>query len=575
MLQNLTRNALALAVGTAFAASSAHAFVVNETFSGSWAERQGTSEGSVSRGLVFDIIEDHPVAGDFAPALVAYWYTYDENGDPLWLIVGPTRIDPNTNSVDVEFLEFSGGAFDPSAVIPDSDVWGTGTITFNSCTSGVLEYNGPDGSGSIDSLVNLTSEECVVDEVFQSCPDFATSGPVDGSCVLEGEISGDVTLTNETLWLLSGQVRVLSGASLTIEPNTEIVGGALDAASFDTLVVAQGGQIFAEGTPENPIVMRGVDPLGEVRDDLRGQWGGLVVNGFAPINGCVEGQDPCTAEGEGDTGTYGGNDPRDNSGVMRYMIVSNAGFQFTEEDELNGIALQGVGDATTFEKIQVHLNADDGIEFFGGTVNGRGLVLTGIGDDSIDWTQGWQGDVQYAVVKQYTDDGDQGIEGDNNGDANDSEPRALPIIANATFIGSSNADIGWLIREGSGASIANSIVTGFGEACVDIDQESTFNNADNLTFANNVIGVCGDGPFDEEDGDPLAVSSLFSADQGNVQADPMLMNYAPMASSPALNIGAVPYADGFFDNVNYAGAIPSADADWTAGWTVGLDRDTP
>lgn len=567
MLRNMTRNALALAAGMALA-GSAQAFVVNDTFSGNWGEGQG------NRGLIIDVFEKFGAAGDFESGVLVQWFTY-RGGEPVWLIADTAVVDADTNSAELTFFEFSGGTFGPPGFgNPTNVVWGTGTLTFNSCGNAVLEYDGADGTGTIDTFSNITAEQCVVDEVFDSCPAFATTGPTPGSCIIGGQtISSDITLTNETLWLIQDQFFVGDGGSVTIEPNTEIVGGTL--GDNDTFIVSQGGKIYAEGTVENPIVMRGFLREG------RGEWGGLVVNGFAPINGCPQGTDPCTAQGEGNSGTYGGNDPHDNSGVMRYLIVSNAGIAFNEEDELNGIALQAVGDGTTFEFIQVHLNEDDGIEFFGGTVNARNVVLTGIGDDSIDWTQGWQGNLQYAVVKQYGDgNGDQGIEGDNNGDANDSEPRALPVIANATFVGQPTTDIGWLIREGSGVSIANSIVTGFGDFCVDIDQESTFNNLLNLTFANNVIGGCGTTFADNEtnDGeftDPFAVSTFILDQPGNVEADPMLDNYVPMAGSPALNIGTVPYTNDFFDNVEFAGAIRSADTDWTAGWTVGLDRDAP
>ncbi|MBS3744852.1 MAG: hypothetical protein KGY48_10915 [Wenzhouxiangellaceae bacterium] len=374
-------------------------------------------------------------------------------------------------------------------------------------------------------------------------------------------------MTNETLWLIEGQLTVEDGASLTIEPGTEIVGGT--AGDTDTLIVRQGGKIFSEGTAENPIIMRGPQAEG------RGEWGGVVINGFAPVNGCVEGVDPCTAQGEGNSGTYGGNDPHDNSGVLKYTIVSNAGRLFSEENELNGIAFQGVGDGTTVEFVQVHLNEDDGIEFFGGTVNARNLVLSGIGDDSLDWTQGWQGNVQYLVAKQYTDNGDQGIEADNNGDANDSLPRARPTLANMTFVGQSNTDIGWLLREGTGARIANSVVTGFGEYCVDIDNQSTFDNVDNLIVNNSIAGGCALGTFDDADGDSFLVSGWFLDQAGNQDADPMLDNIAPMAGSPALGVGAVPFTNSFFDNVDFAGAIRSVDQDWTSGWTVGLDRSAP
>jgi hypothetical protein len=565
MLKSLTRNALALAAGTALV-GSAQAFIVNESFTGNWGEGQG------NRGLIIDVIEDFSGNEDFESGVLVQWFAY-RDGEPVWLISNVGDIDPDTNQAELEFFEFAGGAFPPAAGSPSGTSWGTGTLTFNSCNSATLDFDGIDGTDSIDVSPVTALEQCVVDEEFDSCPDFATAGPIEGSCIIGGDtITDDITLTNETTWLIQGQFVIGDGASVTIEPNTELVGGTL--GDTDTFIVAQGGQAFIEGTAQNPIIMRGFLREG------RGEWGGVVVNGSAPINGCAEGTDPCTAQGEGNSGTYGGNDPHDNSGVFKYLVVANAGILFNEENELNGIAFQGVGDGTTIEYVQVHLNSDDGIEFFGGTANAKYLVLTGIGDDNLDWTQGWQGNVQYLVAKQYTDDGDQGIEGDNNGDANDSEPRALPVIANATFVGQSNGDIGWLIREGTGVSIANSVVTGFGEFCVDIDQQSTFDNEANLTFLNNVIGNCATTFADNEtnDGefnDPFAVSSFILGQAGNVQADPMLMNYAPMAGSPALGIGGVPYDDAFFDNVDFAGAIRSADADWTAGWTVGLDRDAP
>jgi len=499
--------------------------------------------------------------------VLVQWFTY-RDGEPVWLLSDVPAIDPNSNSAELTFFEFSGGTFGPPGIgNPDNVVWGSATLTFNSCGNAVLDYDGIDGAGTIDTFSNLTAQQCVVDEVFSSCPDFAIDSGIPGSCIVGGTpITDDITLTNETTWLIQGQLVVADGGSVTIEPNTELVGGTL--GDTDTFVVQQGGQVFAEGTVANPIVMRG--PLAQGR----GEWGGLVINGRAPINGCAEGVDPCTAQGEGNSGTYGGNDPHDSSGVLRYVVVANAGILFNEENELNGIAFQGVGDGTTVEFVQVHLNSDDGVEFFGGTVNARYLVLTGIGDDSLDWTQGWQGRVQYLVAKQYTDDGDQGIEGDNNGDANDSLPRALPVLANMTFVGNSNTDIGWLIREGTGVNIANSIATGFGDACLDIDQQSTFDNEENLAIVNSIVGGCGSS-FDDEAGDPFVVSDWFLGQAGNLDTDPLLDNYAPTSASPALMIGNVPFTDSFFDNVDFAGAIRSADTDWTQGWTVGLDRDAP
>ena len=57
--------------------------------------------------------------------------------------------------------------------------------------------------------------------------------------------------------------------------------------------------------------------------------------------------------------------------------------------------------------------ADDGVEFFGGTVRVKNIVITGARDDSMDWVNGWQGKGQFILIKQYDDEGNNGIEADN------------------------------------------------------------------------------------------------------------------------------------------------------------------
>ena len=53
------------------------------------------------------------------------------------------------------------------------------------------------------------------------------------------------------------------------------------------------------------------------------EWGGVVINGLAPINGCIVGI--CESASEGDAGNYGGADPTDSSGRLRYVQVKYAG----------------------------------------------------------------------------------------------------------------------------------------------------------------------------------------------------------------------------------------------------------
>ncbi|MDR9453791.1 MAG: hypothetical protein RI542_07655 [Wenzhouxiangella sp.] len=561
MIKTLTKAALPLAIGMAFA-SSANAFVVNETFTGNYFEGEDKS----GRGVIVDIFPD--ANSDFSNNALVQWFTY-RDGEPIWLYA-TGAIDQNTNKAELDVLEFVGGDFGPEFTADDatSSPWGTATLTFKSCNDVVLEYDGTDGTGT-QNLEATTNGNCVVDESFDACPSFATEGTLPGSCIVSGAIESDVTLTNETLWLPQGKVTVADGATLTIEPNTEIVGGT--GTATDYVVVEQGGKMIADGTVDNPIIMRG-----DVAK-ARGEWGGLAINGYAPLN---DGDDAGTAQGEGDSGTYGGDDPFDNSGIYRYLIVSNAGFEFSPDNELNGIAFQGVGSGTTVEYVQVHLNADDGMEPFGGTVNMKNIVLTGHGDDSFDWTSGYQGNVQYALIKQYTDDADRGIEADSNKASPDASPRSAPTLANFTIIGA-GADgpggHGMLLRRGTAAKVANFVITNATESCLDLDVEETFEQAqgDGTSMVNTYLGDCGEGRTANEDGDLFLLSTWFEGQAGNVGADPKLANYLPADDSPVKSAGAVPFQDAFFDNVDFAGAFRDAKSDWTKGWTVGLDRDKP
>jgi hypothetical protein len=285
---------------------------------------------------------------------------------------------------------------------------------------------------------------------------------------VEGEITTSTTWTNDKRYLLRGGVFVRTGATLTIEAGTIIFG---EGATLGMLVIDQGAKLMAMGTKQDPIIFTSDAEPGQ---QARAQWGGLIINGYAPLN---TGE---TAEGEGGTGVYGGSDPHDNSGVLRYVRVEFAGNEFTPENELNGIAFQGVGDGTTVEYVQVHYNKDDGIEMFGGAVDLKYCVVTGCADDSFDWTNGWNGRAQFVVIQQAGDDADNGIEADNQKGNNDAQPRSNPQVFNCTIIGGhqnegDEGDIGCLFRAGTAVTFCNSIVgPGFQKCGLDIDNAGTF-----------------------------------------------------------------------------------------------------
>lgn len=398
-------------------------------------------------------------------------------------------------------------------------------------------------------------------------------------CVISGTITENLTLTKDKDWLLRGGVFIgddVNETVLTVEAGTTVYG---ETSTQGMLVIRRGSKIIAEGTAAEPIVFTSSKIEGE---RSRGDWGGLIINGRAPVNGCDAA--PCESYGEGGTGYYGGDDANDNSGTLRYVRVQFAGRLISPDNELNGIAFQGVGAGTTVDYVQVHMNKDDGVEFFGGTVNVKHVLLTGIADDCLDWTDGWQGKAQFVVAQQYDDASDNGIEADNNAENNDAAPRSMPTLSNITLIGSPSSDksdAGMLLREGTAAKIHNAIVIGFNEACIDIDHTATFEQAQagNLTIKSSIVSCAAQNAaaadFLEEDGDPVTVQSIFeAADAGNAVADPQLTDsfsvagadYRPGSGSLAAAGGSVP-EDSFFDDVAFIGGVDPSN-DWTSGWTI-------
>lgn len=390
------------------------------------------------------------------------------------------------------------------------------------------------------------------------------------TCILTGRITSDTHLTSNNTYLLQGQVvigeNVVAGAKtqLTIDAGTFI----FNTGGVHLLVVDRNGQIQANGSAAKPIIFS-YEGDEDATVDTRGQWGGLVINGSATIN-----EAGGVADGEGASGLYGGTNDTDSSGSMTYVQVKYAGRVFTESDELNGIAFQGVGSGTNIDYIQVHNNSDDGVEFFGGTVNAKHLFLTGNEDDSIDWTQGWTGKIQYAAVRMGSSS-DHCIEADNNADNNDATPRSNPIIANLTCAGGFNDDgQGVRLREGTSATITNSVIAGFSSYCVDIDQDATFNNAGgsiaglngNLLMRNTRVSTgCA---FSASSGDIFSVADWYAAQIGSGTGTD-LEGTLGLTNGPVLNAVTVDSTlnDPFFDQVDYIGAIKDSTSDWTTGWT--------
>ena len=86
--------------------------------------------------------------------------------------------------------------------------------------------------------------------------------------------------------------------------------------------------------------------------------------------------------------------------------MRHAGDEIGNSNELNGVTLAGVGTGTEFHHVEVYANFDDGIEWFGGTVNGDHLNVVFAGDDSFDVDQGYRGTNQFlSTIMTYFNQG--------------------------------------------------------------------------------------------------------------------------------------------------------------------------
>jgi hypothetical protein len=326
----------------------------------------------------------------------------------------------------------------------------------------------------------------------------------DGSCTLpdptpttreivevSGSITSTVSWTKDKIYRLNGFVRVQSGGKLNIQAGTVIFG---DYESKGTLVIQKGGQIFAEGTASEPIIM-----TSEKAPGLRqpGDWGGLVICGNAPNN--VAGGE---AELEGGYGAFhGGTNAADNSGIVRYVQINFAGIPVNPNEEVNSLTMGSVGSGTVIENVLCAYGLDDAFEWFGGTVNCKNLVAYRGLDDDFDVDLGYSGNVQFGLgirgASLADQSGSNGFEVDNDGAGSGNTPFTAATFSNITIIGpkatretpiSLQFQNGAQLRRNCKLKIHNSFITGYPNG-VFIDGSGAAGNAtaNDLKIRNTVI----------------------------------------------------------------------------------------
>lgn len=415
------------------------------------------------------------------------------------------------------------------------------------------------------------------------------------------------------------------GPTLTLAPGVKIAFSNPE----DYMRVARGSRLIADGTRTNPIILSAVKDLRDNRatEANRGLWGGLQINGNGLTNKCTDAErlpaanNPhnCHVTAEGRPATYGGNNNSESSGVMRYLQVRHAGFEVVDGDELNGVTLNAVGSGTTLEYVQVYTTQDDGFEMFGGAVNLKNIVAVNVGDDSVDYSEGWTGNVQFALVVQ-TSGSNRCIEADNTGDTTPDNvaPYTKGRISNMTCIvtdvdvnqgefPSSKGDAeGPLFREGAYFEFYNSIVVSSADGmasneCLEVESEQSLAGLASISAAAGNVVACTEalkasgfdlrswwtnaGNVVVDEAERLPATLIEGLGASNRRAYLTAPRFSDATNAP-INVTvfdvttlnddwaaqappAVGDSSSFFEPVDFIGAVKSGD-DWVSGWTIGL-----
>lgn len=317
----------------------------------------------------------------------------------------------------------------------------------------------------------------------------------DGSCtyaqtntneVVTGAIKSNTTWTNDKIWELDGRVWVENGATLTIEAGTIIKGQSGTGSNASALIITKNGKINAVGTASSPIIFTSVldnielgQTSGTNLDETdNGKWGGLIILGNAPIS-AGDGDTQSQIEGIPATATYGafgGSNATDNSGTLSYVSIRHGGALIGAGNEINGLTLGGVGSGTTISNIEIVANLDDGVEFFGGTVDIDNLLVAFQGDDGVDIDMNYAGTVNnFAVVHGM--DTDEGLEID--GPEGTTNTTGLFTLSNGTIWTTDGVGTGADLKSKAQGTITNVTWEGYTSKIVKV--RASFSDTVNCT----------------------------------------------------------------------------------------------
>jgi hypothetical protein len=451
-----------------------------------------------------------------------------------------------------------------------------------------------DGAINVQDVVILFNSVLGNETLFDLCDGEGSTIACPGGTTT---ISGNIT-TNQ-VWpagcniLLDGTIFVEPETVLTIRPGATIRGKKNPVnPPPSALIFRRESKINAVGSAGSPIIFTSDQAPGT---RTPGDWAGLAINGSAPVN-CDGGE--CDAEGLEDV-KFGGNQSNDSSGIARFLRVEFAGRELAPDNELNVFTMNGLGRGTTLDHIHAHMGLDDGLEWFGGTVNSKFMISSGGADDQLDWQMGFVGATQFAVAIQYGNNldtaGSRGFEGDNNEDNLIANPRSKPKFCNVTLVGAKGqpgevgSDRCAELRRGTSGIIEQTICSNFLAGGIRMSDAETCSNAcsagpaltGELTFSRSILHNVGAGagttffsnnascttPCNTTSWGGLQADLRTGVDPGLPGGCGTTFGCIPVGSRPAVNVtGQCASIDPFFENTDYIGAFDPDDG--SPGWAT-------
>ena len=388
----------------------------------------------------------------------------------------------------------------------------------------------------------------------------------DATEVVTGTIRASQTWSCDNIYLIVGEVQVFAPVTITIEPGTVI-----KAADEAALVFRQGARLVANGRADAPVVFTSNEA-----SSSPGEWRGIALMGRAGPEGDVE-------HGLTVDQPYGGTDDDHDCGTLRYVRIEWAGDNVVEDDgdhSLGALVLAGCGTGTVVDHVQVRQSEWEGVVVQGGSVRLRHLVLTNVGDEALDWRNGWNGSAQFVLARlQTTGSGSEltgiGLQADGPGDG--------PIIANATLvgmIGTRQARDAFYAEDEAEAVVTHSIFIGWGNAVLDVEGAtvaSTTGEPPPLRIDRSIMWTSRLDPL-EDAADPAfdERAHLSAAARMNLlDVDPLLewstgsgFGMRPGVGSPVDDVGCGDTDPRLDSGACYAGGIAPGAVDWSVGWTI-------